>query len=37
LCSGACVDISRDDKNCGGCGNSCSNGRTCSGGQCQRF
>jgi hypothetical protein len=37
LCSGACVNISTDDKNCGGCGKSCVGNRACFGGVCQRL
>jgi hypothetical protein len=28
-CSGTCVNISNDEKNCGGCGETCAAGRTC--------
>lgn len=34
LCSGECVDLSRDRKNCGACGNACPEGRDCRGGAC---
>jgi len=33
-CGGECVDLSRDRNNCGSCGNVCSEGRDCRGGQC---
>jgi hypothetical protein len=33
-CSGACVDLASDAKNCGKCGNLCLNGQTCSAGMC---
>jgi stigma-specific protein Stig1 len=33
-CGGACTDTSRDNANCGGCGNACTNGGACQGGQC---
>ena len=34
LCDGACIDIAADANNCGGCGNSCDGGGTCSLGNC---
>jgi hypothetical protein len=33
LCGSACVDITEDLKNCGGCGQTCTGGK-CSGGRC---
>ena len=33
-CNGGCKDVSRDNKNCGVCGNSCGVGKTCSNGRC---
>ena len=33
-CSGKCADTSIDSNNCGGCGNACSVGQSCSGGAC---
>lgn len=33
-CSGVCVDVSRDDGNCGGCGVRCATGRACVAGAC---
>jgi len=33
-CSGACVNLSADPANCGGCGNLCDNGGSCENGQC---
>lgn len=29
LCNGACVDPSRDEANCGGCGKACTGGQVC--------
>lgn len=33
-CGNACVDISKDQHNCGACGNACPSGSHCSNGQC---
>lgn len=33
-CTGACVDLSSDNNNCGSCGNVCTGGATCQGGVC---
>ena len=35
VCSGACVDTSVDDANCGGCDNPCGPDASCSAGACQ--
>jgi hypothetical protein len=37
LCKGACVNISSDAQNCGGCGISCMPGKSCFVGKCQKF
>jgi hypothetical protein len=34
VCSNMCVDTASDPSNCGGCGNKCPSGATCSAGQC---
>lgn len=34
-CGGACVDMTSDDRNCGGCGVRCSRDEACIGGQCE--
>jgi hypothetical protein len=34
MCGAACVNTMTDDRNCGGCGKSCPNDFTCSGGGC---
>jgi hypothetical protein len=34
-CGGQCVDLSSDNKNCGGCDNQCQQGTTCVYGGCQ--
>lgn len=34
ICNGACVDVSQDPSNCGGCGNACDQLRACVAGQC---
>jgi hypothetical protein len=34
-CNGACVAEQSDPNNCGGCGQACGCGATCSGGMCQ--
>jgi hypothetical protein len=34
-CSGACVDLSADDANCGACGNTCGSLRYCRHGRCE--
>jgi hypothetical protein len=34
LCGASCVNANTDANNCGGCGNKCGKGRTCSGGSC---
>jgi hypothetical protein len=33
-CAGACVDLSTDSANCGGCGVVCTGGKSCSAGKC---
>lgn len=33
-CSGACVDLRTDVRNCGSCGSRCATGETCSSGRC---
>ncbi len=33
-CGGACIDVSSDPANCGGCNISCASTQTCTGGQC---
>jgi uncharacterized lipoprotein NlpE involved in copper resistance len=33
-CSGACVDLSRDPRNCGSCGTACSSSQFCTGTSC---
>jgi hypothetical protein len=33
-CNGACVDLSSDENNCGGCGTACPTGSTCCSGAC---
>lgn len=33
-CGGACPDLANDPANCGGCGNACPAGATCSQGRC---
>lgn len=33
-CQGACVDVSSNPDNCGGCGKSCGQGNACQSGQC---
>lgn len=35
LCQGRCVNPQTDPDHCGGCGQSCSSGQRCGGGQCQ--
>ena len=35
ICNGACVDITTDPNNCGGCGNVCPAGQDCVNGACQ--
>jgi hypothetical protein len=34
LCGGSCVDTTSDNGNCGGCGQACAAGQTCSNGSC---
>jgi hypothetical protein len=34
-CSGACVDLGQDARNCGACANVCAAGQTCNNGRCQ--
>lgn len=34
-CSGACVDVSRDHKHCGRCGNACADDEICVAGSCE--
>jgi hypothetical protein len=34
VCSGVCRDLSTNVNNCGSCGNACTGGRSCVGGQC---
>ena len=34
MCNGACVNVQADQNNCGGCGTTCSGGRTCQNSQC---
>jgi hypothetical protein len=34
-CSDKCVDTTKDNKNCGSCGNTCTGGMTCQASQCQ--
>ncbi len=34
ICSGACADLARDEKNCGSCGNVCPDGVFCFSGVC---
>jgi outer membrane protein assembly factor BamB len=34
-CGSACVDVSSDSANCGGCGLACAAGQTCAAGTCQ--
>src|SRR5438132_301295 len=33
-CDHACLDVSSDNQNCGGCGMACMNGMRCCGGRC---
>ena len=34
-CAGACADLQIDSANCGSCGNACTGGKICQGGQCK--
>jgi hypothetical protein len=34
VCSGACVDVQRDVKHCGGCNHACAPGKFCMSGSC---
>jgi hypothetical protein len=33
-CSGTCTDVSKDQQNCGSCGNACTGSKTCMAGMC---
>ncbi|MCB9644156.1 MAG: hypothetical protein H6728_13860 [Myxococcales bacterium] len=34
LCNGSCVDLEKDDKNCGSCGHVCPTGQHCAANAC---
>jgi len=34
MCGNSCVDVDRDPRHCGGCGNDCKDAEYCSGGEC---
>ncbi len=36
-CSGTCVDVTSDSRNCGSCGHACGDGEVCSAGSCATF
>jgi phospholipase C len=35
LCGSSCIDVTHDDKNCGGCATTCSSGKHCAASTCQ--
>lgn len=37
LCGSTCVNTGSDAENCGSCGNACTGGQVCSGGQCRQL